>query len=336
ENSSLELDVNIDDFGASNDIIYHSSGYAISVTNSEALIYASSPESSNVLTTICFDTTHYTTFIPSRSIKVLNNDKNILVANSNEILNTPFGTPVDIKIKLAKPDVSGTIEVRFGGLRKLIKVQSFKMLRSDKQYHIEVPNVLNVEEKSEYQNTWFKYANSLEYPAGINQNLTFNTPTTVYCMAPENKGETREASPVYFYRQTGGTLKLIATQTYGSPYINDLYFRETGDRANTSHKEKRANSLLIPTKQAQTYRLTGSRIYDYYGSNFTVPNPKAEIVWSDFKFKDPNPFEPHDLIEVENPSGNFEDVIFRVRKYHANCGNAGNGNVIWGIKDDKG
>lgn len=338
ENSGIEMDVVIDDLTMANDIIYHKQGYAISSTNTDVDVYAASDQTTYVAATINFvkKADHPNPFIPSRSIRVLDPNSGISIINGSEVTEVPIGTPVDIKIELSRPDVSGTIEVRFGGLRKLIKVRSFKMLRSDKQYHIEVPNVINVEKKTESVDSWLKYGSSLEYGAATNQNMTFNTPTTVYCMAPENTGETREASPVYLYRKKEGTLKLIATQTYGSPYINNVYSRETGSKTDPTHKEKRANSLLIPTKQAQTYHLTGSRIYDYYGSNFTVPNPKAEIVWSDFKFKDPNPFEPHDLIEVETPSGSFEDVIFRVRKYHANCGNVGNGNVIWGIKDDKG
>lgn len=335
ENIALEYEVEFDDLENNNDMLYHSSGYAISSSNSEVFIHAASPNTIYSAATLVFQTSIYNNAEQSRRIKVMDNG-DIQIINADEIINSSLNTPVDIKIKLAKPDVSGTIELRFGGLRKLIKVKSFKMLRSDKQYNLEISNVLSVERDRYVIDDWFRYGTSLSYDEATNQDQTFVSPTTVYFMAPENTGDTREATPVYLFRKIGGTLKLLATQTYGSPYINDVYFRETGDRNNNEHKDKRANLLLIPTKEAQTYRLTGSRIYDHYGADFKVRSPKAEIVWCDFKFKDPNPFEPHDVIEVEIPSGNIEDVIFRVRKYHMNCGNSGNGNLIWGIKNEYG
>ncbi|MGL5682910.1 MAG: hypothetical protein ACRDDZ_07630 [Marinifilaceae bacterium] len=339
ENSPINMDVTVDDLEPTNDMLFHNGGYSISVTNSDVDIYAASPTQVYAATQVVFDTTFYGTFIPSRSVKLLNNanEGGITILNEQEILNQPIGKPVDLKVRCAAPGASATVEIRHGGLRKLINIRAHKMLRSNAMQCIEVADVLNVRYENEYDYyPWVRISQNMEYPSSSALNYTFNQPTKINCLMLENTGDIR-TSPLYMFRGFNkGTLKVIVTQTYGSPYINDLYYRESYQKNNAAHKAKRANCFLIPTKEAQTYKLTGSRIFDYYGTNYIPNKPKAEIVWSTFNMKDPNVFEPHDLIEVELPNANCEEVIFRVRRYHTTCADGGNGSVTWGIKDNTG
>ncbi|MGL5785682.1 MAG: hypothetical protein ACRCX4_02525 [Bacteroidales bacterium] len=337
ENIPLEYEITFDDFSSSNDIIYHSSGYAISSTNSEAHVYAASSSEVYSVATLLFEKSEFYNLYPDRSLKVIGSDQ-IEIMNESEVLNIPIGNAVDLKVRFTKPEVSGAIEIRFGGLRKLINVRASRMLRSDSLQIIKIQGVLNAQYGDlSVDGPWCRISKDPNYPSDISANISFESPSTVYCLSPENRSRTRESVPLYFFMGQGrGTLKLIVTQTYGSSAINDLYYRETFNKSDKIHTSKRANCFLLPVNESCSYHLTGSVIYDYYGLNAQISDPRSEIIWCDFNFKDPNPFEPHDLIEISNPDGNIEHIVLHVRNFHSVCGNNGNGNLVWGIKDASG
>ena len=342
ENSAIEMEVEVDDLGFSGDILYHSTGYALSCSNSETYVYAETDKSIYNVATLNFfkNIYHPNQFKPQVSLRVLNNETKIKIENYNEIVNTPLNTPVDLKVSFSEPNISATIEIRYGGLRKLFTVHSFKMLRADSQQPIEIDDVINVQYNDNLNSyKWFKFNSTPNSQNNNVTNISFERPSKIYCFTDDNNNSySRISSPILVFRGNNkGTLKIMPTQTYGSPFVNDFYYRKSGIKENSIHKQKRANSILIPTNEARKYVLTGNRAYDFYSEIkndiSALQDAKAEIVWSDFKFKDPNPFEPHDLIEVENNPGNYEEIILRIRKYHTYCNNNGNGNVVWGLKD---
>lgn len=334
QNDALDYDVTIDDDGKSNDILYHSSGYSIGATNSEVWVYAESSSSEYIATTLTFDVTHISAganFKPSRSI--VSSSPDIVVLNSAEVIAKEKGIPVDLKIKVMKPNVKGTITIQYGGLRKEIQVSSFKMLKSDTQQTIQIVNTMGAKYEDLNSVPWLRISRTLDYPQGYTPTTSFDAPTTVYCVAMAHKENTaRQSTPLYFYRNSDvGTLKVIAVQTYGAAWENDVYYRESAAK---SAVQKRANTILIPNKEVRNYRITGTRLYDYYKQD--LPNLTAEICWADFNLFDPNPFEPHQLIEVQNIDGGYQDVRLRVRKYASSSQNGGNGNVVWGLKSADG
>ncbi|MGL5563799.1 MAG: hypothetical protein ACRDCN_14445 [Tannerellaceae bacterium] len=334
QNDALEYDVMIDDEGKSNDILYHSSGYSIGATNSEVWVYAESATSEYIATTITFDVTDLppgSNFKPSRSIQCSSPD--MIVINSAEVITKEKGMPVDLKIKVQKPGVKGVITIQYGGLRKEIQVSSFKMLKSDSQQAIKIENAMGAKYEDLSMNPWLRVSRTVDYPQGYAPTTSFDRPTTVYCVAMSHKENTpRQSTPLYFYRNSEvGTLKVIAVQTYGATWENDVYYRESAAK---SAVQKRANTILIPNKEVRNYRITGTRLYDYYKQEMS--NLTAEVCWADFNLFDPNPFEPHQLIEVQNIDGGYQDVRLRVRKYVSSCQNGGNGNVVWGLKSAEG
>lgn len=334
QNDALEYDVMVDDEGKSNDILYHSSGYSIGATNSEVWIFAESASSEYIATTVTFDVTYISSgadFNPSRSIVCSSSD--IVVVNSAEVMGKEKGIPVDLKVRVLKPDVKGVITIQYGGLRKEIQVSSFKMLKSDVQQTVKVENVMGAKYETMSTNPWLRISRTIDYPQGYTPSINLETPSTLYCVAiPHKESMPRVSTPLYFYRNSEvGTLKIVAAQTYGAAWENDVYFRESSAKTAT---QKRANSILIPNKEVRDYRITGTRVYDFYKQDLT--NLTAEVCWADFNLFDPNPFEPHQLIEVQNIDGNYQDVRLRIRKYISNCKNDGNGNVIWGLKSADG
>ncbi len=252
--SNIQYDIIVDD-GQSHDIISNGQ-YYMGFTNSEVRYYGLPDANPVTLTTVTLGAADGQT-LPS-TISVAASPATEIQVTSGASNTVSSGSTVDIKARLTKPDIDGTITITCGNLKKIIPVKTYKYAPTTASF-ISVDDVAYGE--ITYDPNSFIGLSATDESPSTDQSIDAGGSTVYLCTTHADMQRTAEA---YFSlkKVEGGRLKVVVTQEYSTVQHDETNYDQENDDI-----ERRANSYILPIPTNPiVYKISVKRVDDYWGN----------------------------------------------------------------------